>query len=159
MVYLPARLRFITRSLHLPPSRVYSTVTFYHFSPSGRRVIIPVPFVPAPPVMSKEPRKFYGPGDPVLGLQAGQATADNKLGVQVARCVGRLRYNSRYSGQRHHRQGRSQMIHSSRKSRNCMNRRNYKRWPEGQAEKKNSTNTKSACAAAQAVTLPAPSRC
>ena len=30
--YLPMNvLKFITKALHLPPSRVYSTVTFYHF--------------------------------------------------------------------------------------------------------------------------------
>lgn len=87
--YLPKEvLTYITQSLHLPPSRVYSTVTFYHFfslkSKGDHTCIVctgTACYVKgAQNILNKLEEKF--------SLKPGQATADNKLGIQVARCIG-----------------------------------------------------------------------
>jgi bidirectional [NiFe] hydrogenase diaphorase subunit len=87
--YLPMEvLSYITRSLHLPPSRVYSTVTFYHFfslKSKGEHTCIVCTGTAcyvkgAQAILNKLEKQF--------SLKPGQATADNKLGIQVARCIG-----------------------------------------------------------------------
>ncbi|MEQ1675491.1 MAG: bidirectional hydrogenase complex protein HoxE [Chitinophagaceae bacterium] len=87
--YLPKEvLTYITKSLHLPPSRVYSTVTFYHFfslkSKGDHTCIVctgTACYVKgAQAILNKLEQQF--------SLKPGQATADNKLGIQVARCIG-----------------------------------------------------------------------
>jgi bidirectional [NiFe] hydrogenase diaphorase subunit len=87
--YLPKEvLTYITRALHLPPSRVYSTATFYHFfslKSKGEHTCIVCTGTAcyvkgAQAILNKLEQKF--------SLKPGQATADNKLGIQVARCIG-----------------------------------------------------------------------
>jgi len=87
--YLPMNvLRYITKELRLPPSRVYSTVTFYHFfslKSKGEHTCLVCTgtacYVKGAQLILNEIEKQFA-------LKPGQVSADNKLGVQVARCIG-----------------------------------------------------------------------
>lgn len=87
--YLPINvLKYITKALHLPPSRVFSTVSFYHFfslKSKGEHTCLVCTGTAcyvkgAQNIINEIERKF--------ALHPGQVSADNKLGVQVARCIG-----------------------------------------------------------------------
>lgn len=87
--YLPLNvLAFITKELKVPPSRVYSTVTFYHFfslkSKGDHTCLVctgTACYVKGAQTILDEISKQFN-------LKVGQVTADNKLGVQSARCIG-----------------------------------------------------------------------
>jgi len=87
--YLPMNvLAFITRELKVPPSRVFSTVTFYHFfslKSKGEHTCLVCTgtacYVKGAQAILDEIEKQFS-------LKPGQVTADNKLGVQSARCIG-----------------------------------------------------------------------
>ena len=87
--YLPMNvLKYITRALHLPPSRVFSTVSFYHFfslKSKGEHTCLVCTgtacYVKGAQLILNEIEKEFA-------LKPGQVTTDNKLGVQVARCIG-----------------------------------------------------------------------
>jgi bidirectional [NiFe] hydrogenase diaphorase subunit len=87
--YLPMNvLRYITKELRLPPSRVFSTVTFYHFfslKSKGEHTCLVCTgtacYVKGAQLILNEIEKQFA-------LKPGQVTADNQLGVQVARCIG-----------------------------------------------------------------------
>lgn len=87
--YLPLNvLRYITSELHLPPSRVFSTVSFYHFfslKSKGEHTCLVCTgtacYVKGAQLILNEIEKQFS-------LKPGQVTADEKLGVQVARCIG-----------------------------------------------------------------------
>ncbi len=87
--YLPKDvLAYITQSLHLPPSRVYSTVSFYHFfslKSKGEHTCL---VCTGTACYVKGAQTILNEIERKLGLKAGQVSADNKLGVQVARCIG-----------------------------------------------------------------------
>lgn len=87
--YLPMNvLKYISQELHLPPSRVFSTVSFYHFfslKSKGEHTCLVCTgtacYVKGAQAILNEIEKGFN-------LKAGQVTPDNKLGVQVARCIG-----------------------------------------------------------------------
>jgi bidirectional [NiFe] hydrogenase diaphorase subunit len=87
--YLPMNvLQYISKELHLPPSRVFSTVTFYHFfslKSKGEHTCLVCTgtacYVKGAQQILNEIEKHYH-------LKSGEVTADDKLGVQVARCIG-----------------------------------------------------------------------
>lgn len=87
--YLPKEIiSYITKSLHLPPSRVYSTVTFYHFfslKSKGEHTCI---VCTGTACYVKGAQRILNQLEEKFLIKAGQATADNKLGIQVARCIG-----------------------------------------------------------------------
>ena len=87
--YLPMSvLAFITKELKVPPSRVYSTVTFYHFfslKSKGEHTCLVCTGTAcyvkgAEPILVELEKKF--------SLKSGQVSADNKLGISTARCIG-----------------------------------------------------------------------
>ncbi len=87
--YLPMGvLAFITKELKVPPSRVYSTVTFYHFfslKSKGEHTCLVCTGTAcyvkgAEPILAELEKKY--------SLKAGQVRADNKLGISTARCIG-----------------------------------------------------------------------
>lgn len=87
--YLPRDvLAYITQSLHLPPSRVYSTVTFYHFFSLKSQGDHTCTVCTGTACYVKGAQEILDSLEKSFGLKPGQSTADNKLGVQVARCVG-----------------------------------------------------------------------
>lgn len=81
-------LKYISNKLHLPPSRVFSTVSFYHFfslKSKGEHTCLVCTgtacYVKGAQQILKEVEKAFR-------LKPGEVSADNKLGVQVARCIG-----------------------------------------------------------------------
>ena len=81
-------LAFITKELKIPPSRVYSTVTFYHFfslKSKGEHTCLVCTgtacYVKGAELILAELEKEFS-------LKPGQVTPDNKLGVSTARCIG-----------------------------------------------------------------------
>ena len=87
--YLPMNvLAFITKELKVPPSRVYSTVTFYHFfslKSKGEHTCL-VCTGTACYVKGAEP--ILTEVEKIFALKPGQVSKDNKLGVSTARCIG-----------------------------------------------------------------------
>ncbi|MGB3007794.1 MAG: NAD(P)H-dependent oxidoreductase subunit E [Chitinophagaceae bacterium] len=87
--YLPLNvLSYISKALHLPPSRVFSTVSFYHFfslKSKGEHTCL---VCTGTACYVKGAQGLLNEIEKKLGLKAGQVTADNKFGVQVARCIG-----------------------------------------------------------------------
>jgi len=87
--YLPKDiLAFITKELRLPPSRVYSTATFYHFfslKSKGEHTCL---VCTGTACYVKGSRQLLNAIENGFGLIPGQVSPDNKLGVQVARCIG-----------------------------------------------------------------------
>lgn len=87
--FLPADvLKYIARSLKLPPSRVFSTVTFYHFfslKSKGEHTCL---VCTGTACYVKGAQALLNRLEAHFGLKPGQVTADDKLGVQVARCIG-----------------------------------------------------------------------
>lgn len=81
-------LYFVARHLKLPPSRVYGVATFYHFftlKPKGEHNC----------VVCMGTACYVKGADQVLraleettGVKAGETTADNKVSLLTARCIG-----------------------------------------------------------------------
>jgi bidirectional [NiFe] hydrogenase diaphorase subunit len=87
--YLPLNvLKYITKELHLPPSRVFSTVSFYHFfslKSKGEHTCL---VCTGTACYVKGAQSILNEIEKAFHLKPGQVAADNKLGVQVARCIG-----------------------------------------------------------------------
>lgn len=87
--YIPMEaMRFVAREMRVPPSRVYGVATFYHFfslKPKGKHNCVictgTACHVRGAQAIVQEIEKH-------LHLKPGQTTADGKLGVQIARCIG-----------------------------------------------------------------------
>ncbi len=87
--YLPMSiLALITRELRVPPSRVFSTVTFYHFfslKSKGEHTCLVCTGTAcyvkgAHAILDKIESRFM--------IKPGEVTPDNKIGLQTARCIG-----------------------------------------------------------------------
>ncbi|MEI7471675.1 MAG: NAD(P)H-dependent oxidoreductase subunit E [Chitinophagaceae bacterium] len=87
--YLPINvLKYITKALRLPPSRVFSTVSFYHFfslKSKGEHTCL---VCTGTACYVKGAAALLDAIEKNFGLKPGQVSADNKLGVQMARCIG-----------------------------------------------------------------------
>ena len=87
--YLPLGvLTYVTKSLKLPPSRVYAAATFYHFfslKPKGEHTCI---VCTGTACYVKKSREILKALEKAFGIEAGQVTPDGRLGLQVARCIG-----------------------------------------------------------------------
>lgn len=87
--YLPINiLAFISRKLKVPPSRVFSTVTFYHFfslKSKGEHSCIVCTgtacYVKGAQAIVEEIEKQFK-------VKSGHVTSDNNFGVDCARCIG-----------------------------------------------------------------------
>lgn len=81
-------LLFISYKLKLPPSRVYGVATFYHFftlKPQGLHTCV-VCLGTACYVKGSE--KVIAAIEDKLKIKAGETTADNKVSLLTARCIG-----------------------------------------------------------------------
>lgn len=81
-------LRFVAGQLRLPPSRVYGVATFYHFftlKPPGEHTCV---------VCLGTACYVNGSGEVLAavehraGIRAGETTADHRLSLLTARCLG-----------------------------------------------------------------------
>jgi bidirectional [NiFe] hydrogenase diaphorase subunit len=81
-------LRYISRELHLPPSRVFSTVSFYHFfslKSKGEHTCL---VCTGTACYVKGAQQILNEVEKAFNLKPGEVSADNQLGIQVARCIG-----------------------------------------------------------------------
>ncbi len=87
--YLPMNvLQYITKALKLPPSRVFSTVSFYHFfslQSKGKHTCL---VCTGTACYVKGAQAILNAIEKQFGVRPGQVTPDNKLGIAVARCIG-----------------------------------------------------------------------
>lgn len=81
-------LRYVAMSLRVPLSRVFGVATFYHFfslTPKGEHTCIvcmgTACYIKGAPAILDALRGEYG-------VSAGETTADNKLSIMAARCIG-----------------------------------------------------------------------
>jgi bidirectional [NiFe] hydrogenase diaphorase subunit len=81
-------LKYITKALHLPPSRVLSTVTFYHFFSLKSKGDHTCLVCTGTACYVKGAQLILNEIENTFHLKPGQVSADNKLGIQVARCIG-----------------------------------------------------------------------
>lgn len=87
--YLPMNvLKYIARELHLPPSRVFSTVTFYHFFSLKSKGEHSCVVCTGTACYVKGAQAILNEIEAKTGLKPGQVSADNKLGIASARCIG-----------------------------------------------------------------------
>jgi bidirectional [NiFe] hydrogenase diaphorase subunit len=87
--YLPINvLKYIANKLHLPPSRVFATVSFYHFFSLKSKGDHTCMVCTGTACYVKGAQKILDSIEKQFGLKQGQVSADNKLGVQAARCIG-----------------------------------------------------------------------
>jgi bidirectional [NiFe] hydrogenase diaphorase subunit len=87
--HLPLKvMAHISRALKLPPSRVYATVSFYHFFSMQSKGEHTCLVCTGTACYVKGAQQVLKAVESAYGIHAGQVTADGKLGVQVARCVG-----------------------------------------------------------------------
>ncbi len=87
--YLPMEaVRFVSREMRVPPSRVYGVATFYHFfalKPKGKHNCV---ICTGTACHVRGAQAIVAEVQQHLGLRPGQTTPDGRLGVQIARCIG-----------------------------------------------------------------------
>lgn len=87
--YLPINvLQYISKELRLPPSRVFSTVTFYHFfslKSKGEHTCL---ICTGTACYVKGAQQILNEIEKEFNLKQGEVSPDGKLGVSVARCIG-----------------------------------------------------------------------
>ena len=87
--YLPANvLRYVARELHLPPARVFATVSFYNFFSLKSQGDHTCLVCTGTACYVKGAQKILDELEHKFGLKQGDVSADNKLGIQAARCIG-----------------------------------------------------------------------
>lgn len=81
-------LRYVARGLRLPPSRVYGVATFYHLftlEPHGEHSCV---VCMGTACFVKGAEHILKAVEDLAGVSAGATTADGKLSVLTARCIG-----------------------------------------------------------------------
>lgn len=81
-------LLFISYKLKLPPSRVYGVATFYHFftlKPQGEHTCV---VCMGTACYVKGADKVINAVQASLKIKSGETTADNKVSLLTARCIG-----------------------------------------------------------------------
>lgn len=81
-------LLFVSSGLKLPPSRVYGVATFYHFftlKPKGAHTCV---VCMGTACYVKGADKVVAAIENHAGIKAGETTADNRLSLLTARCIG-----------------------------------------------------------------------
>jgi bidirectional [NiFe] hydrogenase diaphorase subunit len=84
----PDMLRSVARSLKLPPSRVYGVATFYHFfslAPQGEHSCV---VCLGTACYVKGAATLLAAAERESGLKVGATSADNRLSLLSARCLG-----------------------------------------------------------------------
>jgi bidirectional [NiFe] hydrogenase diaphorase subunit len=84
----PDLLLLIAHRLRLPPSRVYGVATFYHFfalAPQGEHTCV---VCLGTPCFVKGAASLLAALEHAAGVRAGETTADQRLSLLTARCLG-----------------------------------------------------------------------
>lgn len=87
--YLPMNIiQFIARELRIPPARAYGVVTFYHFfslKPKGDHTCL---VCTGTACYVKGAQRILDEIEKHFSLKPGEVLPNNKLGLQIARCLG-----------------------------------------------------------------------
>jgi bidirectional [NiFe] hydrogenase diaphorase subunit len=87
--YLPLNIiKYVAKELKLPPSKVYGVVTFYHFfslKPKGEHQVV---VCTGTACFVKGAQKILDELSRGFSIKIGQTTADGKISVDQARCIG-----------------------------------------------------------------------
>jgi len=87
--YLPLNvLQYISKVLKLPPSRVFGTVSFYHFFSMKSKGEHTCLVCTGTACYVKGAQKLLDSIENKFSLKQGQVSEDGRLGVQAARCIG-----------------------------------------------------------------------
>ncbi|MDP2653532.1 MAG: NAD(P)H-dependent oxidoreductase subunit E [Candidatus Omnitrophota bacterium] len=87
--YLPMNvIRYITRELRLPPSRVFGVVTFYHFFTLKQKGEHNCLVCTGTACYVKGAQSLLEEFEKEFHLKPGEVTEGNRFGLQVARCLG-----------------------------------------------------------------------
>jgi bidirectional [NiFe] hydrogenase diaphorase subunit len=81
-------LLYVARDLKLPPSRVYGVATFYHLftlKPQGEHTCV---VCMGTACFVKGAERLLAAVEEIAHLKPGETTADNKLSLLTARCIG-----------------------------------------------------------------------
>jgi len=81
-------LRYVARSLRVPYSKVYGVSTFYHFftlKPQGEHTCV---VCTGTACYIKGAQRLLDTVDEAIGIKPGETTADGKVSLLMARCVG-----------------------------------------------------------------------
>ncbi|MDE3188255.1 MAG: NAD(P)H-dependent oxidoreductase subunit E [Acidobacteriota bacterium] len=81
-------IRFVARSLRVPLSQAYGVVTFYHYfslKPPGEHTMT---ICTGTACYIKDADKLLTESEMKLGVALGQTTADGRVSLMTARCVG-----------------------------------------------------------------------
>jgi bidirectional [NiFe] hydrogenase diaphorase subunit len=81
-------LRYVATSLRVPLSRAYGVATFYHFftlKPAGKHTCV---ICMGTACYIKGAGTLLKAVEDVAGVKAGETTADNKMSLVTARCLG-----------------------------------------------------------------------
>ena len=81
-------LQYIPQELHLPPSRVYATATFYHFFSLQSKGVHTCFVCTGTACDVKGAQLLLEKLEEELGIKPGETPPDNQLTLQVARCIG-----------------------------------------------------------------------
>jgi bidirectional [NiFe] hydrogenase diaphorase subunit len=84
----PDILYYVARHLKLPPSRVYGVATFYHFftfAPKGEHTCV---VCTGTACYVKGADRILAAIESTLGTVAGKTTADGRISISTARCLG-----------------------------------------------------------------------
>jgi len=87
--YLPLdMIAFVSREMRVPPSRAYGVATFYHYfslKPKGKHNCL---VCTGTACYVKGSQKIIDQIGKEFSIKPGETTPDNRLGLQVARCIG-----------------------------------------------------------------------
>jgi bidirectional [NiFe] hydrogenase diaphorase subunit len=87
--YLPMHvIEYVTQELRLPPSRVYGVATFYHFFSLKQKGEHTCMVCTGTACYVKGAQDILDAVEKHYGIKPGEVTKDNKLGLQIARCLG-----------------------------------------------------------------------
>jgi bidirectional [NiFe] hydrogenase diaphorase subunit len=81
-------LLYVARALLLPPSRVYGVATFYHLftlKPRGEHTCV---VCLGTACFVKGADEIVAAAEKCVGVKSGQTTADNRVSLLTARCIG-----------------------------------------------------------------------
>jgi bidirectional [NiFe] hydrogenase diaphorase subunit len=81
-------LRYVATSLHVPLSRAYGVATFYHYftlKPAGQHTCV---VCTGTACYIKGAPRLLAAVDDLLKIEPGETTADGKVSVLAARCLG-----------------------------------------------------------------------
>jgi len=84
----PVCLAYVSRCLRVPPSRVYGVATFYHFfslKPAGEHTCV---ICMGTACYVKGAAAILSSLEQALGVSPGGTTADGKVSLAIARCLG-----------------------------------------------------------------------